>query len=105
MKFLKDERIEIEDGEVKLTIRPITTSQQARLLELGFRRGIVAVAELAGWCLLNCIERISVNGTEYKPAKLAEKADMNDDDTAAVMRKIGTLVCGAAWPSGEDVKK
>jgi hypothetical protein len=105
MKFLKDERIEREDGEVRLTIKPITTSQQARLLQMGYKVGIVASTDLAIWCLLNLIEKISVNGNEFKPAQLADKADLNDDGTAAVMRKIGTMVCEAAWPSDEDVKK
>ena len=105
MKFLLDERIEREDGEVKLTIKPITTSQQAHLLELGYKVGIIAGTDLAIWCLQNCIEKISVNGAEFKPAQLAIRADLNDAGTAAVMRKIGTMVCEAAWPSGEDIKK
>lgn len=105
MKFLKDERIEREDGEVKLTIKPVTTSQQAHLLELGLRGGIKQRIELTRWCLLNCIEKISIAGAEYRPAQLAEQANLDDDGTMAVMMKVGAMVCDVAWPSGDDVKK
>ncbi|OGT05649.1 MAG: hypothetical protein A2143_01780 [Gallionellales bacterium RBG_16_57_15] len=105
MKFLKDERIEREDGEVKLTIKPVTTSQQAHLLEIGLRGGVKARIDLSRWCLVNCIEKISITGAEFKPAQLAEQADLNDEGTMAVMMKIGAMVCEIAWLSGDDVKK
>lgn len=105
MKFLKDERIEREDGEVKLTIKPVTTSQQARLMELGSLAGPSPRIELTRWCLKNLVEKVSIGGAEFDPAQLADGADLSDQDTYLVMLKIGALVCNASVPSGDDVKK
>lgn len=105
MKFLKDERIEREHGEVKLTIKPVTTSQQARLVDLGSLSGTSARIELTRWCLKNCIEKVSINGTEYEPDQLADRANLADEGTLMVMIKIGGLVCDCAFPKEEEVKK
>ena len=105
MKFLKDERIEREDGEVKLAMRPVTTSQQARLIELGAKSGAEARIELTRWCLKNLIDKISIAGAEFDPAQLTDKADLGDTDTFLVMLKIGQMACEAAMVKAEDVKK
>jgi len=105
MKLLKDERIEPEDGEVKLTIKPVTTSQQARMTEFGSSGNIMAAIDLAVWSLKNCIEKISINGTAFDPAELASRADLSDNDTRAVLFKIGAMMDKAAFPSYESAKK
>lgn len=105
MKLLKDERIEREDGEVKLTIRPITTSQQARMTELGAGKGLAAHIDFAVFCLKNCIDKISIGGQSFDPAELSDRADVSDSDTRAVMFKIATMVDGVAFPSAADIKK
>lgn len=105
MKLLNDERINLEDGEVKLAMRPVTTSQQARLAELAVRVGITARIEQASYCLKSCIEKISVAGVDYDPVKLADGADISDDDTLAVMLKLGRMVADSAFARDEDLKK
>ena len=55
MKLLNDERINLEDGEVKITMRPVTTSQQARLVDLASKAGTSARIDLATYCLKNCV--------------------------------------------------
>lgn len=105
MKLLNDERIELEDGEIKITMRPVTTSQQARLVSLASQAGIDARIELAAFCLKNCIEKISVNNTTYDPAKLANSANIADEETLAVMLKLGEMVTNAAFAKDEDLKK
>lgn len=105
MKLLNDERINLEEGELKITMRPVTTSQQARLVDLASQSGISARVELAGYCLKSCIEKISVSDISFEPAKLASSADISDHDTLAVMLKIGELVTNAAFAQEADLKK
>ena len=105
MKFLNDQRITREDGNVTLTIKPVTTSQQARLLELGSLAGTGARIELTRYCLKNCIEKISIGGSSLDAQQVADGADLSDQDTLLVMIKIGGMVCAAAFPDGEETKK
>jgi len=105
MKLLNDERINLEDGEVKLTMRPVTTSQQARLGDLNLQSGIEARIDLAKYCLTTCIEKISISGATYDPLQMAEKADLSDKDTMAMMVKLGQMVTIASFAIGEDLKK
>jgi hypothetical protein len=105
MKLLNDERIELEDGEVKITMRPVTTSQQARLGDLNCRSGIEARVDLAKYCLKTCIEKISVRDVQYDPLLLAEKANLADSETIAVMSKLGTMVTIASFAKDDDLKK
>ena len=105
MKLLNDQKIELENGEIKITMRPVTTSQQARLADLGAQTGIVARIDLAVYCLRNCIEKISVNDVNYEPSQLAASANISDEGTMAVMVKLGGLVTNAAFALEEDLKK
>jgi hypothetical protein len=105
MKLLLDERIERTDGEIKLTIKPVTTSQQARLIDLGGISGTTARIALTHYCLKNCIEKIAINNAEFDPSKLSDRADLSDHETLLVMIKIGQMVCDVAFPEAEDVKK
>ena len=86
-------------------MRPVTTSIQARLVELGGQPGIVARIELTNYCLKNCVESLNVSGKNFYPLDLAQSADISDESTLAVMLKIGEMVANAAFAKGEDVKK
>lgn len=105
MKLLKGEKIEMTNGEVSLSMSPITTMQQARIVNLGSRQGIEVRMELSTWALKNCIDKITVSGTGFDPRSLADNADLSSEETMAVMVKIGNMVCSAAFPTEEDVKK
>jgi hypothetical protein len=105
MKFLLDERIERQDGEIRLTIKPVTTSLQVRVIDMAAMAGMANRIALSHFCLKNIIEKISVNGEDMDPARLAEHADLSDHDTLMVMIKIGQVVCDAALPAAADIKK
>lgn len=105
MKLLNEQRITLEQDEIKITMRPVTTSQQARLVELGSLRGISARIDLAGYCLKSCIEKISVSDVVYEPIKLAECANISDESTLGVLIKLGEMVTDAAFAKDEDLKK
>lgn len=105
MKLLNDQRITLVDAEINLTMRPVTTSQQARLAELASQTGISARIELAAYCLKNCVEKISINDVPYDPIKLASSANISDEGTLAVMIKLGGMVTNAAFAKDEDLKK
>lgn len=105
MKLLRDERIEKEDGEIKITIKIISNSQQARLIDLSVRSGASARLELARWSLDSIVEKISVSGVDCDPKSLGKNADLSDDDTFAVMMRLGQVVCDAVFPKGDELKK
>jgi hypothetical protein len=105
MQFLNDERINLEDGEIKLTMRPVSTSQQTRLVELASQHGISARVALAGFCLKSCIEKISISDVAYEPIKLADRADISDESTLSVLIKLGEMVTKAAFARVDDLKK
>lgn len=104
-KYLADERIDIEDGEVKLSIRPPTTSQQARLVDLSMQPGVAGRIEQTNWCLRNCIEKVSVAGTDFKPTELLDGVDLSDESTVAAYIKIGRMVINDAFAQGDELKK
>lgn len=104
-KYMKDDLIDIEDGEVKLSIRPPTTSQQARLVDLTSQPGVEGCIEQTNWCLKNCVEKLSVSGTDFKPSELLDAADLSDESTVAAYIKIGRMVVKAAFAQDEDKKK
>lgn len=105
MKLLNDVRIELQDGEVKITMRPVTTSQQARIGDLNLNSGISARVDLAKYCLKTCIEKISVDDVPYDVLILAEKSDLSDEGTLAVLMKLGTMVTLASFANNKDLKK
>jgi hypothetical protein len=104
-KYLKDERIDLEDGEVKLSMRPVTTSQQARLADLAVQPGVTGRIERTNWCLKNLIEKLEISGAAYTASQLLDGVDLSDEDTTAVYIKIGTMVVNAAFASADDKKK
>ncbi|MGA8863056.1 MAG: hypothetical protein WB444_04525 [Gallionella sp.] len=95
MKFLSNECIEREDGEVRLILCPATTTLQGHLIELGSKSGADARMDLTRWCLKNCVDKISISGAEFNPAQLADKADLADNETFMVMLKIGKMAVDA----------
>lgn len=105
MKFLLSEKIEVNEGDIKLTMSPITNMQQSRLIDLGGVAGTTNRTELSRWCLKNLVEKISISEQDFNPAELADKADLSDKQTRKIFLEIGVLVCNAQFPSGDDVKK
>jgi hypothetical protein len=104
-KYLQDERIELNDGEIKLSVRPSSTSQQARLADLSMASGVAARVEQTNWCLRNLIEKVSIAGAEFNSADLCDSADLSDDDTVSSYIKIGKLVTDNAFAKEGDLKK
>jgi hypothetical protein len=105
IKLLKDERIEREDGEVSFTLKVITNSQQARLMDLGSRTGSSSRVELTKWCLASVVDKIRIDGVDFKADELAEQADLSDTDTYLVYLKIGKMVIDAVFSHEDDKKK
>lgn len=105
MKFLLSEKIEVNEGDIKFTMSPITNMQQARLIDLGGVAGTTNRTELSRWCLKNLIETITISGQDFDPAELANKADLSDKPTLKIFLEIGALVCNNQFPSEGDVKK
>jgi len=105
MKLLKDETIKKVEGDVAVSIKPVSTSQQAHIMALASKAGIEGKVALTTYALKNLIEKVTINDVDYEPSALADRADLSDTDTITAMVKIGGLVVSAAFPTGEDEKK
>jgi hypothetical protein len=104
-KYTLDERKDIDLGGIKITYKPLTSAQQARLADLAYADGFAARYEQTKWCLLNVIGKVSVNGEEFDPKKMSDDVDYTDADTAVVFSRIGMMVYHDAFASEEDAKK
>jgi hypothetical protein len=104
-KYLKDELIDLEDGEIKLSMHPVTTSQQARMVDLSMQPGVAGRIEQTNWCLKNCVEKLSVSGTDFKPRELLDGVDLSDEGTVAAYIKIGRVVINGAFAQEDELKK
>ena len=106
MKLLKDEIITIEEGPVKISMNPVTTSIQARLMELAIGELTIAKnVERTQYCLKHVIKGVEIDGKEYDPIVLAEQIDLGDKQSRDVFIQVGQMVMGAAFLDEETGKK
>lgn len=104
IKLLKDELIEKEEGNLKICLHPISTSVQARLIELGRKQGIDKQIDYVQYCLRAVIKELHIDDVKLDPLEVAGKADLSDDETLASMIRIGYLVDKAVLLSEEEKK-
>lgn len=92
IKLLRDEVETVEDDGIKLTVKVITTSQQARVLDLNSRcYDAEGKCNLFAYILNNCIEAVKIDGTKYNPVELAEIYNVADDSTFNTFKQISDM--------------
>ena len=104
MKLLKGEEIVLEEGSVKATLNPITTTIQAGLMGLP-QDGAKNKIAVAQWALRNMFIKLEIGGVAYDPIELADHADLKDRDTIRNMVALGGLAQNAAFVDPETTKK
>ena len=96
MKLLKDEVIKRKTGLVELTMNPIDTTMQARVIELA-SSGVTFTAkqQIAKLGLKEILTSLTISGIEYdfeKRVEFADKADLLDNPTNVAYMTIAALI-------------
>ena len=104
MKLLKEEVINLSEDGIEITTNPVTTTQQASLIDTLREGG--ASGKIAGvqYMLRNVVSKLVVNGEEYNPVDLARLADINDPGTVKKFLQIGIMVDKVVFPTEEEKK-
>lgn len=106
MKFLKDEEIVIEKGLIKVTMNPVTTSIQARLMDFSIGvQSIERTTERSRYVLRCLVKELEIDGKAYDPIKMADKIDLSDKTSQEIFIEVGQIVTNSAFMGEEDGKK
>lgn len=92
LKLLRDEVETVDEDGLKIGVKVISTSQQARVLDLYSRAyDAEGKAALFAFILNHCLASVSIDGTKYVPAELAETANIADDETFTTLKQISDM--------------
>lgn len=105
MKLLKDEVIEKSEGNVKITLNPISTSIQSVLIDYAMSPGVEGKIGYSIYGLKNIISSLEIDGVSFNPVDVANRADLDDRDTIQSMITIGRLLDEACFASAEEKKR
>ena len=105
IKLLRGQTEEVENDGVKLSMKVISSAQQARLMDLSGDRSVEGDMKVVTYYLRNCIESIEIGGKEYDTNVLIECADLSDESTVKTMLNIRKMCDGLAFVGVEQVKK
>jgi len=97
--------IEDKDSGIVMELNAVTTSQQGKLVALGSVNNLGGRVELARYAMRELVKRLSIEGQDFNPAELADRADLGDPDTLNKFVMIGALAVEAAFPQQDEVKK
>ncbi|MDX8383706.1 MAG: hypothetical protein R8M45_06465 [Ghiorsea sp.] len=92
MKFLQDKADILADGDVSIKTNPITVKVQAAIMSRAVEGTMEGQIGLADYLLRNVITAVTVSGTEYDPVRIADSANLTDDDTLKVLIQLVALV-------------
>lgn len=105
LKFLNTQDIVLEEGPIKVVMNPVTTSAQAKLMELSLTGTVSEAVERTQYALKNIITKIEIEGKDYPPEALANTIDLGDRDSRDAFIKIGGMVVNAAFMGEAEEKK
>ena len=105
IKLLRGQTEEIESEGVKLSLKVISSGQQAKLMDLSGDQSVEGQLKVTTYYLRNCIESIEIGGKEYDTEVLIECADMSDEETVKTMLNIRKMCDGLAFVGVAQVKK
>ena len=105
IKLLRGQTEEIENDGVKISMRVISSAQQARIMDLAGDASIEGDMKVVAYYLRNCIESIEIGDKKYDTDVLIECADLSDEDTVKTMLNIRKMCDGLTFVGTEQVKK
>jgi len=105
MKLLLGQEEVVEKNGIKLSVKVIDTTTQAKLSDLSIGSSIEARIKMIGFMLKNVITEVEIDGQKFEPMDIATKADISDPKTLQSIMEIGAMVIGVAFPSQDEVKK
>jgi hypothetical protein len=115
MKFLESKEISSEKDNIKVIFKPINAIHQSRLLgyqaelmnaiksdDLG--RNIQVQMKTVVYALQEMVNKLFISDEELDPQEVADCADISDQDTFDVMKKLYEMVT-SLLVEGETKKK
>jgi len=106
MRLLRDEEITTEEGPVRLTMSPVTTSIQGRLMELAMgEASIKKNIDRTKYALKEVVKTIEIEGKEYAPQTIADMIDLSDPTSRDIFLLIGSMVTAQAFMGADTEKK
>lgn len=118
MRFLSDQpstetatvKTEHSEKEIEISVHvvPVNVKQQTEILRFVGMRTAQAKVDGSGYCLKNVISKLVVNGEGFEGdalKKIADAADVSDEETRAVMFNVLGIVANAICMKEEDAKK
>ena len=115
MKFLDSKEISVEKDNVKVTFKPVTALNQAAILGCRVDMNLALEAKDTSWmiqakmkavfyALKEMISKLTIDGEDYSPDKVAGAADISDMETVETLNIIFDMVIGLLV-QGETKKK
>jgi len=89
---------------VKVSFNPITTSIQARLLDLFRMPGISGQVGVSIYALSAFVTTVSFDGVDYDPKAIADKADLADKDTIASLYTLAKIIDKTCFLADDEKK-
>ena len=109
-RLLRDQvehaEIEVDGIKVEFDVKVISTSEQARLMDLA---GLPATIENRSkyWqqVLISCIDNLVIGGQSVDAVELATRGDLGHKQTIKIMREIASKAEDYIFVTEEEVKK
>ncbi len=110
LKFLngESERVELDYEGIKIEFdcKVISTREQAHLMDLGaLPRTVENTQRYFAAALKTCVDNLRVGDVDVPVSDLADRADMSDKTTVAVIRAIVDACDERIYAGVEDQKK
>ena len=96
MRLLALQERKLTEGDISLTLLPVTKAMQVGYTSVAFatesandfERGMA----ITDYILTECIKDLRIAGVEYDPVQVAETANIMDTDTVMTLNKINVMV-------------
>jgi hypothetical protein len=105
MKLLKFDKHVVTDGGITVTVKMVTKEMARGILQRSRISSIEEEMHLIDFVLCNCIESFTIDGVEYDPIEVHERANVGDADSVSELQTICAIATGAVFMSEDDEKK
>jgi len=106
MKFLDGSKPEpLSENGIDIILKAPSTELKTQMMGVTQRAlmsGMPRYPMLAHFALENCIESISIDGTDHDPLKISKTYDPGDEESMEQMKQIGRMVDDCYFPPAEE---
>ena len=105
LKFLKEGTTTKEEDGIEIEYGQITSSVQSLIITMGAVKTAPGRTALAAYIMKNILIKLTIDGEEIDPYKVATLSDLSDKDTVKTFFKISRLVLDALGLADDTKKK